>query len=122
MCVVTTSCQHGVHRSVGSWCQQVSWKLVSPLYNLLVYLFIILLFLGETSTFLNLKKGDLIILQDMNGEQVMTSGWCNGYCERTRQRGDFPSECVYVLPTLEKPQRDILVLFVLFLLKKNCVC
>ena len=66
-------------------------------------------FLDETSTFLNLKKGDLVYLEDGSGENVMTNGWCRGYCERTREHGDFPSECVYVLPTLDKPQRDVLV-------------
>lgn len=41
----------------------------------------------------------------------MTSGWCVGYCERTGERGDFPAETVYVLPTLSKPPVDILVIF-----------
>lgn len=41
----------------------------------------------------------------------MTSGWCIGYCERTGDRGDFPAETVYVLPTLSKPPVDILALF-----------
>jgi len=51
----------------------------------------------------------LVYLEDGTGENVMTNGWCRGYCERTREHGDFPSECVYVLPTLDKPQRDVLV-------------
>lgn len=66
---------------------------------------------SETTSFLSLKKGDLILLEKSTGEKVMTSGWCRGYCERTRQRGDFPSECVYVLPTLDKPQQDVLDMF-----------
>lgn len=67
---------------------------------------------GEGTTFLNFQKGDLIILEDEStGETVMTSGWCVGYCERTGDRGDFPAETVYVLPTLSKPPVDILALF-----------
>lgn len=46
---------------------------------------------------------------ESTGETVMTSGWCVGYCERTGERGDFPAETVYVLPTLSKPPVDILV-------------
>ena len=68
-------------------------------------------FSGEKSSFLHFKKGDLIILEDCTGREIETNGWCNGYCERTRLRGDFPSEHVYVLPTLEKPQKDVLVCF-----------
>ena len=66
---------------------------------------------NENSTFLSFKKGDLIVLQNETGETVMISGWCSGYCERTKQKGDFPSECVYVLPTMDRPSKEILDLF-----------
>lgn len=57
-------------------------------------------------------KGDLIILEeDSTGETVLNNGWCIGRCERTQERGDFPAETVYVLPTLTKPPQDILALF-----------
>ena len=39
----------------------------------------------------------------------MTSGWCYGECVRTQAKGDFPAECVYVLPTLRKPPAQVLV-------------
>ena len=69
-------------------------------------------FSGEGSSFLNFQKGDLIILEDdSTGEKVMSSGWCAGRCERTGERGDFPAETVYVLPSLSKPPSDILALF-----------
>ncbi len=54
-------------------------------------------------------KGDLIILEQENGEAVMNSGWCYGECARNGRRGDFPAECVYVLPTITKPPPEILV-------------
>jgi myosin VIIa len=86
---------------------------------------------GEGTSFLSFLKGDLIILEeDSTGETVLNNGWCigetllpilddlrltqgvfSGRCERTTERGDFPSETVYVLPTLSKPPEDILALF-----------
>jgi hypothetical protein len=64
---------------------------------------------GEGSEFLSFKKGDLIVLGNERGEDVMTSGWCYGECVRTQAKGDFPAECVYVLPTLRKPPAQVLV-------------
>ena len=65
--------------------------------------------LGEGSSFLSFMKGDLIVLEQENGEAVMNSGWCYGECARNGRRGDFPAECVYVLPTITKPPPEILV-------------
>ncbi|XP_058981142.1 myosin-VIIa [Musca domestica] len=67
---------------------------------------------SDGSSFLSFYKGDLIILEDEScGENVLNNGWCIGRCERTQERGDFPAETVYVLPTLTKPPQDILALF-----------
>ena len=65
--------------------------------------------MGEGSAFLSFRKGDLIVLDNETGEDVMQSGWCFGTCERTGAKGDFPAECVYSLPTLEKPPPAVLV-------------
>lgn len=65
---------------------------------------------AEDSTFLSFSKGDLILLDEHCGEQVMTSGWAHGVNDRTKQRGDFPADCVYVLPTDPRPQYDIVAL------------
>lgn len=54
-------------------------------------------------------KGDLILLDQDTGEQVLNSGWAHGINERTNQRGDFPADCVYVLPSVTRPQQEILV-------------
>uniref|UniRef100_A0A8D3D692 Myosin VIIAa n=1 Tax=Scophthalmus maximus TaxID=52904 RepID=A0A8D3D692_SCOMX len=64
---------------------------------------------GEESTFLSFLKGDLILLDQDTGEQVLNSGWAHGVNERTNQRGDFPADCVYVLPTMARPQQEIVV-------------
>ncbi|XP_026154272.1 LOW QUALITY PROTEIN: myosin VIIAa [Mastacembelus armatus] len=65
---------------------------------------------GEESTFLSFLKGDLIVLDQDTGEQVLNSGWAHGINERTNQRGDFPADCVYVLPTMTRPQQEIVAL------------
>lgn len=41
----------------------------------------------------------------------MHSGWVFGKCDRTQLEGDFPANCVYVLPTVAKPSNAILLLF-----------
>jgi hypothetical protein len=72
--------------------------------------FIFSLFTGEGSSFLNFSRGDLILLdEEATGETVLNSGWCSGVSERTGEKGDFPAESVYVLPSLNKPPDDILV-------------
>lgn len=44
----------------------------------------------------------------------MTSGWAHGVNDRTKKRGDFPADSVYVLPTITRPQYDIVVSVFLF--------
>uniref|UniRef100_A0A8C4U5Q4 Myosin VIIA n=1 Tax=Falco tinnunculus TaxID=100819 RepID=A0A8C4U5Q4_FALTI len=63
----------------------------------------------EESGFLSFLKGDLIVLDQDTGEHVMNSGWANGFNERTKQRGDFPTDSVYVLPTVTMPPLEIVV-------------
>ncbi|KFQ66239.1 Unconventional myosin-VIIa, partial [Pelecanus crispus] len=65
---------------------------------------------GEESGFLSFLKGDLIVLDQDTGEHVMNSGWANGFNERTEQRGDFPTDSVYVLPTVTMPPLEIVAL------------
>uniref|UniRef100_A0A8C2BDK5 Myosin VIIAb n=1 Tax=Cyprinus carpio TaxID=7962 RepID=A0A8C2BDK5_CYPCA len=40
-------------------------------------------------------------------KQVLNSGWAHGVNDRTKKRGDFPADSVYVLPTITRPQYDI---------------
>uniref|UniRef100_A0A669PY06 Myosin VIIA n=1 Tax=Phasianus colchicus TaxID=9054 RepID=A0A669PY06_PHACC len=65
---------------------------------------------GEESGFLSFLKGDLIVLDQDTGEHVMNSGWANGFNERTKQKGDFPTDSVYVLPTVTLPPLEIVAL------------
>lgn len=65
---------------------------------------------GDASSFLVLKRGDLIILKnELKGEQVLNSTW--GYGECNGKKGDFPTEVVHVLPCLFKPPSYILNVF-----------
>uniref|UniRef100_A0A803Y2F3 Myosin VIIA n=1 Tax=Meleagris gallopavo TaxID=9103 RepID=A0A803Y2F3_MELGA len=64
----------------------------------------------EESGFLSFLKGDLIVLDQDTGEHVMNSGWANGFNERTKQKGDFPTDSVYVLPTVTMPPLEIVAL------------
>uniref|UniRef100_A0A8C3PPM3 Myosin VIIA n=1 Tax=Calidris pygmaea TaxID=425635 RepID=A0A8C3PPM3_9CHAR len=74
-----------------------------------VKLTVVFLTVGEESGFLSFLKGDLIVLDQDTGEHVMNSGWANGFNERTKQRGDFPTDSVYVLPTVTMPPLEIVV-------------
>ncbi|KAG9351439.1 hypothetical protein JZ751_022689 [Albula glossodonta] len=66
---------------------------------------------GNGSNFLSFAKGDLILLdQDITGEHVLNSGWAHGVNDRTKERGDFPADLVYVLPCVTRPQYDIVAL------------
>lgn len=59
--------------------------------------------------FLKLTKGDLISLdQGYNGEIVLHAEtiWARG--EINGQIGEFPTEAVYILPTISPPSQDIL--------------
>ena len=67
---------------------------------------------AETQTALDLQQGDLIILEDgITGEHVLKTGWINGKLDRTGERGDIPTQNIYVLPTTIKPSSTILQLF-----------
>ena len=65
----------------------------------------------DRQSFLNFQKGDLIVLEQISGDggNFINSSWCYGECLRTGFSGDFPAECVYVLPTITKPPAEILV-------------
>ncbi|CAN0290451.1 unnamed protein product, partial [Lampetra fluviatilis] len=62
---------------------------------------------GEEGTFLTFRKGDLLVLDQDTGATVLTTGWAHAANERTGQRGDFPTDCVYVLPTITRPLPEI---------------
>ncbi|CAG4968712.1 unnamed protein product [Colias eurytheme] len=65
---------------------------------------------SDAASFLQYKKGDLItLLQDFNGETLMNATWGHGLCNG--KEGLFPTEQVYILPTLSLPSNSILEVF-----------
>ncbi|UJR09223.1 hypothetical protein I4U23_013470 [Adineta vaga] len=60
---------------------------------------------------LAIHRGDLLTLEE--DVRSNSSGSLFGFNERTGATGEFPSECVYILPTLTKPPQDILQIFAL---------
>uniref|UniRef100_UPI00358E24F8 unconventional myosin-VIIa-like n=1 Tax=Myxine glutinosa TaxID=7769 RepID=UPI00358E24F8 len=62
---------------------------------------------GDEGTFLSFRKGDLIVLDQERGSDVLSSGWAHGLNERTGACGDFPTSCVYVLPTATHPLPEL---------------
>jgi myosin-7 len=63
---------------------------------------------ASSSSYLAMQKGDLIVLQQDSTEAYAT-GWCYGENDRTGKKGDFPADCVYLLPSMNKPPAEILV-------------
>lgn len=65
---------------------------------------------SDAMSFLTYKKGDLIkLLQDCTGETLMSQTWGHGVCNG--QEGLFPTEQVYILPTMTSPPAPILEVF-----------
>lgn len=65
---------------------------------------------NDASSFLEYKKGDLItLLHDCTGETLMNATWGHGACNG--QEGLFPTEQVYILPTLTVPSSMTLEVF-----------
>ncbi|XP_050685505.1 myosin-VIIa-like isoform X2 [Leptidea sinapis] len=65
---------------------------------------------SDAATFIQYKKGDLItLLQEFNGETLMNATWGHGLCNG--KEGLFPTEQVYILPTLSMPSSSIIEVF-----------
>jgi len=67
---------------------------------------------SEGGNAISFSQGDLMLLEEgYAGDYVHKSGWVPAKLERTGEKGDVPSECVYVLPTTTKPPPAVLSLF-----------
>lgn len=65
---------------------------------------------GEIQSCLPLKRGDLIHLATASsGFSLMNSSWAYGECNGVH--GEFPTECVYLLPTMTRPSASIINFF-----------
>ncbi|KAG8034767.1 hypothetical protein G9C98_007843 [Cotesia typhae] len=63
----------------------------------------------EGQSYLSLQRGDLVKLSGCTRHSLMTSTW--GYGERNGTKGEFLSECVYVLPTISAPPSTLMEIF-----------
>lgn len=65
--------------------------------------------IGGDSNCISFDQGDLIVLDDdMNGGIVETKSWASGTVARTGVKGEFPTEFVYIIPTLTTPSPGLL--------------
>ncbi|KAL1023382.1 hypothetical protein UPYG_G00040140 [Umbra pygmaea] len=63
----------------------------------------------DDTTFLNFKKGELIVLVK-DDEMSVGRGWIKGMNERTGKTGAVPTDAILVLPTLTKPTNEVMSL------------
>ncbi|CAG2105840.1 unnamed protein product, partial [Medioppia subpectinata] len=67
---------------------------------------------GEGPTVLSFNQGDLMILDGpYGGDYVLNNPWVLAKLEKNGEKGDVPTEYVYVLPTTTKPAPSILSVF-----------
>nr|CAB3264162.1 unconventional myosin-VIIa-like [Phallusia mammillata] len=65
----------------------------------------------EEPTIMRFKKGDLIVMEQVAGANFNDGGWRSGVNERSSKSGDFPTDSMYILPTLAKPAQELLALY-----------
>ncbi|XP_043287934.1 myosin-VIIa-like isoform X2 [Venturia canescens] len=66
--------------------------------------------IGETQSYLPLRRGDLIKLSpNYLGNRLVNLIWGHGECNGVK--GEFPTECVYLLPTIAKPSQSLINFF-----------
>lgn len=67
---------------------------------------------SEGPTAISFNQGDLIHLEDgYSGDAIAKNGWVPGRLDRTGEKGDIPTESIYVLPTITKPPASVVILF-----------
>ncbi|XP_062513709.1 unconventional myosin-VIIa-like isoform X2 [Corticium candelabrum] len=64
----------------------------------------------ESERALKVTKGDLIILEKPFLD-VQSQRWLRCSCARTREQGEFPIDSIYVLATVDKPDKQTTALF-----------
>lgn len=64
---------------------------------------------AREGNYLTLLRGDLIKLTNCRGSDLLSLAWVTG--ENNGIQGEFPSECVYVLPTIIKPSVELIKVF-----------
>ena len=62
-----------------------------------------------------IAQGDVLELLDETKQRHLKEDWMYGRSERTGETGAFPFDCVYIIPTFEKPPEDFLVSSIMIL-------
>ena len=68
---------------------------------------------GRHGNVFELSRGDIVELLDETAQESLKADWMYGRLIRTGACGAFPFDCVYIIPTCEKPPEDFLVCMVL---------
>ncbi|XP_045469872.1 myosin-VIIa-like [Harmonia axyridis] len=63
----------------------------------------------NAESFIAFRKGDLIVLQNATGQDIMNTSY--GYGECNNVSGDFPTEFIHILPCLSQPKQEVLAAF-----------
>ena len=67
---------------------------------------------ADNSTALSFAQGDLMILEvNLTGGHVGKQSWVQVKLDHTGEKGDVPTEYLYVLPTTNKPTSSMLAIF-----------
>lgn len=65
--------------------------------------------LFSDTSFLDLKKGDLIYLKEKyNGNDLLQNSWAYGQNARTEETGKFLYECVEIIPSIWLPSQSFI--------------
>jgi myosin-7 len=60
----------------------------------------------------HLRQGDVVELMDeMQQQDKLKDDWMYGRCERSGLCAAFPFDCVYIIPTCERPPPDFMAMF-----------
>ena len=65
----------------------------------------------NNAQFVKFEKGDLLHLNAAAGENLRVKSWAEAKNEKSGEEGHIHSNNVYILPTLQKPDQNILKLF-----------
>lgn len=66
-------------------------------------------FAGSVDSPFSFCKGDVIMLKT-HPAAGQVPDWYYGQCERTALEGPFPFDAVYILPAIERPPDEFLVI------------
>jgi len=64
---------------------------------------------GRHGSVFQLSRGDVVELLDETSQASLKADWMYGRLSRTGACGSSPYDCVYIIPTCERPPEDFMV-------------